>query len=97
MIPMMSKVIEFKLNGSNHYSWRSNVHHFIRSIAMDEHIKENPPIDATKKFWWRDDSRMLLQIKNSTDHEIIVLINKLRISQRTTRIFGFSLSRERKH
>ncbi|XP_038882618.1 uncharacterized protein LOC120073824 [Benincasa hispida] len=75
IVPMVSKVIEHKLNGSNYSSWRSNVRHFIRSMEMDDHITEESPIDANKKIWWRDDSRMLLQIKNSIDREIVELVN----------------------
>ena len=56
---------------------------------MDEHIKEEPPTVATKKIWLRNDSRMILQIKNSIDLEIVKLVNHCKSIKKLLKYLDF--------
>ncbi|KAK2967291.1 hypothetical protein RJ640_004857 [Escallonia rubra] len=42
---------------------------------MDDHLSNDPPTDDTMQLWLREDARLILQIRNSIDSEILGLIN----------------------
>ena len=75
IIPVMSKITEYKLTGSNYLEWSKTIRLYLRSISKDNHLTDNPPTDDTLKDWLRDDARLFLQIRNSIDHEVVSLIN----------------------
>ncbi|EEF44168.1 conserved hypothetical protein [Ricinus communis] len=47
VIPMMSKITEYKLTGSNYLDWRKIVQIYLHSISKDNHPIEDPPVDKT--------------------------------------------------
>ncbi|KAK2965746.1 hypothetical protein RJ640_003284 [Escallonia rubra] len=75
MVPVLSKIAENKLNGTNYLDWSKTVRIYIRSIDKDDHLSSDPPTDDTKRLWLREDARLILQIRNSIDSEILGLIN----------------------
>ena len=75
VVPMMSKITEDKLNGSNYLDWSKIVRLYLRSIRMASNLTENPPTDDSKDRWLEDDARLLLQIRNSIDGKVFTLIN----------------------
>ena len=75
VIPVMTKITEHKLNGSNFLDWSKTIRIYLRSIAMDDHLTKDPPTDETRRDWMRDDARLFLQIRNSIHSEVISLIN----------------------
>ncbi|KAK2980702.1 hypothetical protein RJ640_001274 [Escallonia rubra] len=75
VVPVLSKIAENKLNGTNYLDWSKTVRIYMRSIDKDDHLSSDPPTDDTKRLWLREDARLILQIRNSIDGEIIGLIN----------------------
>ncbi|KAK2972307.1 hypothetical protein RJ640_014365 [Escallonia rubra] len=75
MVPVLSKITENKLNGTNYLDWSKTVRIYMRSIDKDDHLSSDPPTDDTKRLWLREDARLILQIRNSIDSEILGLIN----------------------
>ncbi|KAH0688856.1 hypothetical protein KY289_016214 [Solanum tuberosum] len=45
------------------------------SVEKDDHHIQDPPTDDGKKAWLRDDARLILQIINSIDNEVVGLVN----------------------
>ena len=79
MVPVMSKITDHKLNGSNYLDWSKTIRLYLRSIDKDDHLISDPPNSDSKEkvdlTWLRDDARLFLQIRNSIDNEVIGLIN----------------------
>ncbi|KAK3037684.1 hypothetical protein RJ639_030628 [Escallonia herrerae] len=75
VVPVPSKIAENKLTGTNYLDWSKIVRIYMRSIDKDDHLHNDPPIDDTKQLWLREDARLLLQIRNSIDSEVLGLIN----------------------
>ncbi|KAK2965361.1 hypothetical protein RJ640_013824 [Escallonia rubra] len=75
MVPVLSKIAENKLNGTNYLDWSKTVRIYMRSLDKDDHLSSDPPTDDTKRLWLREDARLILQIRNSIDSEILGLIN----------------------
>ncbi|KAK3028106.1 hypothetical protein RJ639_039800 [Escallonia herrerae] len=75
VVPVLSKIAENKLNGTNYLDWSKTVRIYIRSIDKDDHLSSDPPTDDTKRLWLREDARLILQIRDSIDSEIVGLIN----------------------
>ncbi|KAK2970814.1 hypothetical protein RJ640_010086 [Escallonia rubra] len=75
VVPVLSKIAENKLNGTNYLDWSKTVKIYMRSIDKDDHLSSDPPTDDTKRLWLREDARLILQIRNSIDSEILGLIN----------------------
>ena len=75
VIPMMSKITEYKLNESNFIDWSKTIRVYLRSIEKDNHLMDDSPTNNTKHAWLRDDARLFLQIWNSINSEVISLIN----------------------
>ena len=79
MVPIMSKITDHKLNGSNYLDWSKTIRLYLRSIDKDDHLISDPPNSDSKEkvdlTWLRDDARLFLQIRNSIDNEVIGLIN----------------------
>lgn len=75
MVPVMSKITDHKLNGSNYLDWSKTVRLYLRSIDKDTHLTDDPPNDDSRQTWLREDARLFLQIRNSIDSEVIGLIN----------------------
>ncbi|KAG8646648.1 hypothetical protein MANES_09G019650v8 [Manihot esculenta] len=63
VIPMMTKITEHKLNGSNFLDWSKTIRIYLRSIEIDDHLTKNPPTDET------------CRIRNFIHSEVINLIN----------------------
>ena len=61
--PVASKITELKLNWSNYIEWSMTIKIYLRSVAKDDHLTEEPPNDNTRKLWMQDDARLFLQIK----------------------------------
>ncbi|KAK2966380.1 hypothetical protein RJ640_021524 [Escallonia rubra] len=55
--------------------WSKTVRIYMRSVGEDDHLSSDPPTDDTKRLWLREDARLILQIRNSIDSEILGLIN----------------------
>ncbi|KAL6311472.1 hypothetical protein AAG906_012053 [Vitis piasezkii] len=48
---------------------------YLRSVAKDDHLTEEPPTDITRKLWMQDDARLFLQMKNSINSDIVGLLS----------------------
>lgn len=44
VVPIMSKIIDDKLTGSNFSQWSKTIWIYLHSIAKDNHLIEDPPI-----------------------------------------------------
>ncbi|WMV18210.1 hypothetical protein MTR67_011595 [Solanum verrucosum] len=75
IVPALSKITDSKLNGFNYLDWSRNIRIYLRSVEKDDHLIQDPPIDDGKKPWLRDDARLILQIINSIDNEVVGLVN----------------------
>ncbi|KAB2012089.1 hypothetical protein ES319_D09G064600v1, partial [Gossypium barbadense] len=69
IIPVLSKIMEHKLNGTNYFNWSKIFQIYLRSIDKDVHLTNDPPINEKKQVWLRDDAKLFLQIWNSIDSE----------------------------
>ncbi|EOY09553.1 Uncharacterized protein TCM_024961 [Theobroma cacao] len=49
VIPVMTKITEHKLDGSNYLDWSKTVRLYLRSIDKDDHITNDPPTDNTRQ------------------------------------------------
>lgn len=47
MVPMMSKIMDHKLNGFNYMDWSKTIR-FYWSINKDDHLTDDPPKDDLK-------------------------------------------------
>ncbi|XP_060960160.1 uncharacterized protein LOC133031000 [Cannabis sativa] len=77
VVPVMSKITDHKLIGSNYLEWSKTIRLYLRSIDKDDHLTDDPPEETndSRKIWLREDARLFLQIRNSIDNEVISLIN----------------------
>ncbi|KAH0700947.1 hypothetical protein KY284_015162 [Solanum tuberosum] len=75
IVPALSKITDSKLNGSNYLDWSRKIRIYLRSVEKDDHLIQDPPTDDAKKAWLRDDARLILQIINSIDNEVVGLVN----------------------
>src|SRR5262249_53337319 len=75
IVPALSKITDHKLNDNNFLAWSKTIKVYLHSIDKDDHLLQEPPTDATRQVWLRDDARLFLQIRNSIDSEVIGLIN----------------------
>ena len=75
VVPMMSKITEDKLIGTNYSDWSKRIRLYLRSIHMASHLDKDPPTDDSKDRWLKDDTRLFLQIRNSIDGKVLTLIN----------------------
>ena len=76
MVPVMSKITEHKLNGSdNYFDWSKTIRLYLRSIGKDDHLTKDSSEDDSKQTWLREDARLFLQIRNSINSEVLGLIN----------------------
>ncbi|KAG8646402.1 hypothetical protein MANES_09G001301v8 [Manihot esculenta] len=75
VIPVMTKITEHKLNGSNFLDWSKTIRIYLRSIEMDDHLTKDPLTDETRRDWMIHDACLFLQIRNSIHSEVISLIN----------------------
>ncbi|XP_074562865.1 uncharacterized protein LOC141819467 [Curcuma longa] len=75
IVPVVSKITDYKLNGSNYLDWSKTVHLYLRSIDKDGHLTDDSPQDGSRQTWLREDARLFLQIRNCIDSEVIGLIN----------------------
>ena len=75
IVPVVSKITKHKLNGSNYIEWSKTIKFYLRSVAKDDHLTEEPPNDNTRKLWMQDDARLFLQIKNSINSDIVGLLS----------------------
>lgn len=73
MIPVVTKITEYKLTWKNYLDWSKSIRIYFRSIEKEDHLTDDPPEekDPSRKLWLRDDARLLLQIRNSIDSEIM--------------------------
>ncbi|EOY13637.1 Uncharacterized protein TCM_032260 [Theobroma cacao] len=62
VIPVMTKITEHKLNGSNYLDLSKIVQVYLKSIDKDDHITNDPPTDNTRQTWMRKDARLFLQV-----------------------------------
>ncbi|GKB23160.1 hypothetical protein Tco_0862561 [Tanacetum coccineum] len=74
-LPIVTKITDIKLDGSNFFAWSKTVSIYLRSIRKDFHIKDNPPTDETKDQWLQNDARLFLIIRNSIEPYVIPLLD----------------------
>ena len=60
IMPIVSKITEHKLDGSNYIEWSKTIKIYLRSVAKDDHVTEEPPTDITRKLLIQDDARLFL-------------------------------------
>ncbi|KAJ9188921.1 hypothetical protein P3X46_000271 [Hevea brasiliensis] len=51
VIPVMTKITEYKLNGSNYLEWSKAVRIYLRSINKDDHLTKDSPTDDMRQTW----------------------------------------------
>ena len=52
VIPIMSKITDHKLDGTNYLNWRQTIELYLLSIAKDVHLTDDPPKDDESKRVW---------------------------------------------
>ncbi|XP_044508561.1 uncharacterized protein LOC123227575 [Mangifera indica] len=92
MVPVMSKITEHKLNGSNYLEWSKTVRLYLLSLEKDDHLTQAPPTDGTRQVWLRDDARLFLQIRNSIGSEVVSLINHCELVKEIMKYLDFLYS-----
>ena len=60
IVSVVSKITEHKLNVSNYIEWSKTIKIYLRSVAKDDHLTEEPPNDNTRKLWMQDDGRLFM-------------------------------------
>ena len=95
VVPMMSKIKEDKLIGSNHLDLSKTVCLYLRSIRMASHLTEDPPTDDSNNQWLEDDDHLFLQIHNSIDGKVLTLINHCEFVKELMNYLEFVYSRKR--
>ena len=79
VMPVMSKITDYKLSDENYLDWSKTIRLYLRSIDKENHLKEDPPkedsIETKDQIWLRDDARLFLQIRNTIDNSVISLVN----------------------
>ena len=60
VVPMMSKITKDKLTGPNYLDYSKTIHLYLRSIRMANHFDEDPPTDASKEQWLKNDVCLFL-------------------------------------
>ena len=75
VVSMMSKITEDKLTSPNYSDWSKTICLYLRSIRMANHLDKDPPTDDLKERWLEDDARLFLQIRNTIDSKVLILIN----------------------
>ena len=75
VVPMMSKITEDKPTDPNYLDWSKTILLYLRSIRMASHLDKDPPTDDSKERWMEDDACLFLQIRNSIDDKVLILIN----------------------
>ena len=88
-VPMVSKIIEHKLNSTNYLDWSQTIELYLLSISMDSHLNDDPPTNESKLSWMRDDTRLFLQIHNSIDSEVVGLITHCRMVKELINYLAF--------
>ena len=48
VVPMMSKIMDNKVNDHNYSDWNKTIHLYFLSIDMDNHVVEDPLIDDSR-------------------------------------------------
>ncbi|CAA0822624.1 Unknown protein [Striga hermonthica] len=75
----MNKITDVKLNGSNFLGWSKTIIVHLHSIDKDDQLDSCPPTgdvkDDTNRAWLRDDAKLLFQIRNSIEPDILSLVN----------------------
>ena len=92
MVPMMSKITEDKLIGTNYSNWSKTISLYIRSICMANHLDKDPPTNDSKERWLEDDASLFLQIRNSIDGKVLTLINHCEFVKELMKYFEFVYS-----
>ena len=92
MVPMVSKIMEHKLNSTNYLDWSQTIELYLLSISMDNHLNDDPPTNESKLSWMRDDARLFLQIRNSIDSEVVGLITHCRTVKELMNYLAFLYS-----
>lgn len=49
VVPVMSKITDHKLNGSNYQDWSKTIRLYLRSIDKDAHLTDDPPLIGPKQ------------------------------------------------
>ena len=75
VLPVVTRITDNKLDGSNFFEWSKTVRIYLRSIGKASHLEDDPPTDGTKDQWLQNDARLFLQIRNSIESSVIPLIN----------------------
>ncbi|XP_058006091.1 uncharacterized protein LOC131181539 isoform X2 [Hevea brasiliensis] len=96
VIPVMTKITEHKLNGSNYLEWSKTVRVYLRSIDKDDHLTKDPPTDDTRQTWLREDARLFLQLRNSIHSEAFLQSMRL-LNLRFSPVLRFPLCMKRSH
>ena len=60
IVSVVSKITEHKLNVSNYIEWSKTIKIYLRSVAKDDHLTEEPPNDNTRKLWMQDNGRLFM-------------------------------------
>ena len=94
IVPIVSKITEHKLNGSNYIEWSKTIKIYLRSVAKDDHLTEEPPTDITRKLWMQDDARLFLQMKNSINSDIVGLLSHCEFVKELMDYLDFLYSRK---
>ncbi|GKC12923.1 hypothetical protein Tco_1009705 [Tanacetum coccineum] len=74
-LPIVTRITDIKLDGSNFFAWSKTVRIYLRSIGKASHLKDNPPTDETKDQWLQNDARLFLMIRNSIEPSVIPLLD----------------------
>ncbi len=61
VIPVMTKITEYKLNGLNYLEWSKTVRIYLRSIDKDDRLTKDLPNDDTRQAWLREDARFTVR------------------------------------
>ena len=64
VVPVMSKIKDHKLIGSNYMAWSKTIRIYLRSIEKYDHFTDDSPNknDESRKMWLHEDARLFLQI-----------------------------------
>ncbi|GJZ41481.1 polyprotein [Tanacetum coccineum] len=74
-LPIVTRITDIKLDGSNFFAWSKTIRIYLRSIRKASHLKDDPPTDETKDQWLQNDAWLFLMIRNSIEPSVVPLLD----------------------
>lgn len=75
LLPVIARLTDNKLNGSNFFEWNKTIQIYLRSMGMASHLTSDPPKGDDSDLWLQSDARLYLQIVNTIEPSVSSLVS----------------------